>query len=256
MKRIITFLMLSFLAHFLFAQPPVGYYDGTSGLTGTPLKNKLYNIIKGHRVYQYSADTTDIWDILKEADRDPNAPSNVILIYTGWSVDAEQEYNKGKGWEREHIWSQSHGEFGRETGAGSDAHHLRPVDGTVNRKKSNRDFDEGGSEVYSKGIFTNCYFHEFSFEPRDEVKGDIARMIFYMAVRYEGKDEFKYDLELSDELPTRKEAKYGRLSTLIKWHLQDPVDSTEVRRNNIIYHYQKNRNPFIDHPEWVTMIWD
>jgi len=254
MKSII-YLVLLLLAGSLLAQPTQEYYSGTSGLTGSALKNKLYSIIKDHRVYKYTADTTDLWDILKETDRDPNNPNNVILIYTGWSVDAAQEYNRGKGWEREHIWSQSHGEFGRSDGAGTDAHHLRPVDGTVNRKKSNRDFDEGGREVISKGIFTYCYFDEFTFEPRDEVKGDIARMIFYMVVRYEGKDEFDYDLELSDELPTRKSPKYGRLSTLIEWHLQDPVDSTEIRRNNIIYHYQKNRNPFIDHPEWVTMIW-
>jgi endonuclease I len=89
------------------------------------------------------------------------------------------------------------------------------------------------------------------------VKGDVARMLFYMAVRYEGEDE-EPDLELVDavESDNSKKPEHACLSTLQQWHASDPVDSNESRRNDLIYRkYQKNRNPFIDHPEFVAMIW-
>ena len=91
------------------------------------------------------------------------------------------------------------------------------------------------------------------------MKGDVARMLFYMAVRYEG-DNGEPDLELVDEVNTYDlneagKGYHGKLSILLEWHKEDPVDSFEINRNNIIYNYQENRNPFIDHPEYVDMIW-
>ena len=132
------------------------YYDGTEGLIGNELKQALYNIIKGHKEYNYTGDTTDVWDILKETDRDPDNPENVILLYSGWSVNADDEYNSGDGWSREHVWSKSRGDFGTSKGAGTDVHHLRPADVTVNTAKNNRYFDIGGEDYVDGDGPTDC----------------------------------------------------------------------------------------------------
>lgn len=82
-------------------------------------------------------------------------------------------------------------------------------------------------------------------------------MIFYMAVRYEGERSGEPDLEVSEWMNSSKSPYHGKLSTLLEWHKQDPVSEFEIRRNNLIYeNWQGNRNPFIDHPEWVYEIWN
>ncbi len=249
------FLFIIFISVTLFAQIPEGYYDDAEGLTGEDLKAALHEIIDDHVEFPYTSGSTDTWDILKETDRDPENPDNVILLYTGWSVDAEQEYNNGSGWSREHVWAKSHGDFGTSPGAGTDVHHLRPADISVNSARGNKDFDNGGSEYLDSGVPTGCYSDSDSWEPRDEVKGDVARMIFYMAVRYEG-DSGELDLELADYVNTAPNPLHGKFSTLMEWHAIDPVSVFEENRNDIIYEdYQGNRNPFIDHPEYAQAIW-
>lgn len=154
-------------------------------------------------------------------------------------------------WNREHTWPQSHADFGTAAGPGTDLHHLRPEDVTVNSTRGNKDFDNGGSAVAQ---CTDCWSDSDSFEPRDSVKGDLARMIFYMAVRYEGNDGWP-DLEVNDAI-NGSTPYVGKLSVLKAWHAADPVTAAEVQRNNVIHtSYQGNRNPFIDHPEWVEAIW-
>jgi hypothetical protein len=139
-------------------------------------------------------------------------------------------------------------------------HHVRPVDLSVNSARNNKDFDWGGS-LYTDGDGpTQCYSDADSWEPRDAVKGDIARMLFYMAIRYEGEND-EPDLELVDDVNTDVlnepgKGYHGKLSALLEWHKTDPVDSFEIRRNEVIYSYQKNRNPFIDHPEFADKIWN
>lgn len=243
------------------AQIPDGYYDDAVGKAGAVLKTALNNIIKGHTSYPYTSSTaTDVWDILKETDRDPANSNNVIMLYTGWSINGPLEYNNGAGWSREHVWAKSHGDFGESQPAGTDVHHLRPADITVNSARSNKDFDNGGSRYIDGDGATDCYTDSDSWEPRDAVKGDVARMIFYMATRYEGENG-EPDLELVDQvnsvdLNTPGHGYHGKLSTLLEWHVSDPVDNWERNRNDIIYYsYQHNRNPFIDHPEYVALIW-
>ena len=254
---IIVFLTLSNL---LYSQIPLGYYDNAIGLSEAPLKSALHNIIKGHTQFPYTSTSTDVWDILKQTDKDPNDSNNVILLYTGWSVDAAQEWNSGGGWSREHVWSKSHGAFGTMQGAGTDAHHLRPADPSVNSAKNNRWFDTCSTPYLDNGVYTGCFkgSTDWVWQPRDEVKGDVARMIFYMATRYEG-DIGEPDLELIDFLPidnNTSDSVYAKLSTLLQWNNEDTVDSWERNRNNIIYYdFQNNRNPFIDHPEFVNLIW-
>ncbi|MBN2894021.1 MAG: endonuclease [Bacteroidales bacterium] len=260
MKNILTLVIFLFAINYTFAQIPDGYYDNAEGLTGETLKTALYNIIKGHVEFPYVSENTDVWDILKVTDRDPDNSDNVILLYTGWSVNAAQEYNNGNGWTKEHVWSKSHGDFGTTMGPGTDVHHLRPADVSVNSAKNNRWFDNCDVPYYDDGVFTGCYKSntEWVWEPRDEVKGDIARMIFYMATRYEGENG-EPDLELINYLPAddnTPDPVYAMLSTLYEWNTEDPVSEWEERRNNIIHtNYQHNRNPYIDHPEWVTAIW-
>ena len=261
MKNIISYLFIYvfFLVKISFAQIPSGYYNSAEGLTGEELKTALHNIIRGHNEFIYTSSSTDVWDILKKTDKDPDNPNNVILLYSGWSVNAAQEYNSGSGWSREHVWAKSHGEFGTTPAAGTDVHHLRPADISVNSARHNKDFDIGGSLYIDGDGETQCYLDGDSWEPRDEVKGDVARMIFYMAVRYEG-DSGEPDLELveavnSVNLTQEGKGFHGKLSALMNWHKEDPVSDFETNRNNVIYSYQNNRNPFIDHPEYVEKIW-
>lgn len=260
MKLTITFIILLLSTISAFSQIPFGYYADAQGLSGEELKSTLYDIIKGHTAYPYTDVSTDVWDILKETDKDPNNEDNVILVYTGWSVNAAQEWNDGDGWNREHVWSRSHGDFDYNSTPGTDVHHIRPCDPSVNSAKNSRWFDYGTYAYYDNGIYTGCYTSstDWVWEPRDEVKGDIARMIFYMATRYEGFDG-EPDLELVDYLPEdnyTSDPIYAKLSTLIEWNNIDPVDAWEQNRNDIIYYdYQHNRNPYIDHPEFVELIW-
>jgi endonuclease I len=268
MKNITPFwksVMLFVLTFSFFtsnAQVPSGYYSSAVGKSGEDLKTSLYTIIKDHVEYPYSSSNTDVWDILKETDRDPNNPNNVIGIYSNFSIPAALEYNNADGWNREHVWAKSKGDFGTTMGAGTDVHHLRAADISTNSARNNRTFAEAtdlyvdGSGTYqgTTGSYTSST--EFIWEPRAEVKGDIARMIFYMATRYEGVNG-EPDLELVDYVvdASDKSPLHGKLSDLLAWHAADPVDDLERQRNDIIYTYQQNRNPYIDHPEYVEQIW-
>ncbi|PZX17418.1 endonuclease I [Breznakibacter xylanolyticus] len=251
------YLLLWSLPLLTWAQIPQNYYLNADGKTGDELKAALYNIIKGHTTYPYTSSSTDTWDILKESDRDPDNAENVILLYSALSVNAAQEYNSAKGWTREHVWAKSRGDFGTSQGAGTDCHHLRPENDNINSTRSNLYFDEGGSVVKYNNVATGCYKNSarYTFEPRDAVKGDVARMILYMAVRYEGKNG-EPDLELTESIfgDGDKQPFMGVKSTLLKCHAQDAVDDFERNRNEVVYKYQKNRNPFIDHPEFATAI--
>ncbi|MBN2615183.1 MAG: endonuclease [Bacteroidales bacterium] len=256
------FLLLTYLivsGMYLGAQIPEHYYDGTDALRGQALKKALYQIIKGQTEYPYTSSSTDVWDILKETDKDTLNPDNVILFYTGWSVNAAQEYNNGRGWSREHVWAKSRGDFGTDPPAGTDAHNLRPVDVSVNSARNNRWFDTCSVAYYDNGVATGCYTSttEWVWQPRKEVQGDVARIIFYMATRYEGENG-EPDLRVIDYLPadnSTNEPVHARLSTLLRWNELDPVDAFERHRNDVIYSFQHNRNPYIDHPEFVNKIW-
>ena len=248
-KSFFTLISMLLLAVVTTAQIPDGYYDGTGGLSGEELKQELHDIIDDHEEYSYD-DLRDF--ILKETDEDPDNPDNVILLYTGRS-QAKNTFGGGPDeWNREHVWAKSHGDFGNTPPAGTDAHHIRPTDVSVNSSRGNLDFDNGGQQHDEA---TDCYFDDDSWEPRDEVKGDVARMIFYMEVRYKGSSS-QIDLEVVDEVDTYPAAEHGKLSTLLDWHQQDPPDDFEINRNEVVYGYQENRNPFIDHPDFVGMIWE
>ena len=264
MKKNIKFqnyslVLFSCLSIQLIAQVPSGYYDAANGLSGSSLQSALHEIINDHTKYPYTSSNTDVWDILKVTDEDPSNSSNVILIYTGRSQakteNSGQSNTAGSNrWNREHVWSKSHGFPNESDTAYTDIHHLKPADESVNSSRGNLDFDNGGS-AHSEA--TDCNYDSDSWEPRDDVKGDVARMMFYMEVRYDPgihSDGSAYDLELVDNTGTSS-PEFGKLSTLISWHSSDPVDNFERDRNDSIYSYQGNRNPFIDYPEFVSAIW-
>lgn len=253
---------------FGIGQIPSDYYASAKSLKGTALKKQLHKIIRGHTVFTYD----DLWNILPETDKDPINKGNIILLYTlrsqrnsfrdrGTSFNYEAHgYSLNDSWNREHVWPKSHGFPNSIDTAYTDLHHLRPADRSVNSARNTRSFDQcleiyfdNGGTVETSSFTSNT---QWAWEPPDEVKGDIARMIFYMAVRYEGP---QYDLEILDNIVPKgnKNPVLGKLSTLLKWHYEDPVDNWERLRNHIIYKkYQGNRNPFIDHPEWVELIWN
>lgn len=219
------------------------------------LKSIAQSIIStGHNVLSYS----EVWTALTQTDEDPTSSDNVILFYKGTSLD---KFSNGSGdqstdpdnWNREHTWASSHGFSTSSYAAYTDIHHLRPTDISVNSSRGNLDFDNGGSALSEA---PDNLIDDDSFEPRDAVKGDVARALFYMDTRYDGTDGAEDDLSLVNRLTTTSEASHGVLCTLLTWHEEDPVDTFETDRNDTVYEFQGNRNPFIDKPELVALIFN
>ena len=231
------------------AQAPDNYYDGTDDLTGNELKLKLHQIIRDHTVRGYSEfrDT-----ILPDLDEDPDNSENLIVFYKNASVPKSDFAVDDDSWNREHTWPSSHGFPEISDTTYTDAHNLRPSDASVNTSKSNKDFENVENvEDNAEGEAPDTYTDDDFWDPRDEIKGDVARILFYMDTRYESD---RLDLKIVDRESFSGDPEIGVLSTLIEWHEQDPVDDYERERHEGIFSYQNNRNPFIDHPEWVAEI--
>jgi endonuclease I len=202
---------------------------------------------------------SQVWSVLTFSDEDPDNSDNVIELYTGNSIakslnGSGDNANNQDSWNREHVWSKSHG-FPDDSQLGyTDAHHLRPADWSMNTLRSNLDFDNGGEPIAES---PENFKDSDSYEPRSAVKGDVARMMFYMATRYNGAATDRTpDLVLVDFTGTASGSpEFGKLCTLWEWHHADPVDDREIQRNNVVYEYQGNRNPFIDRPDWVDDIY-
>lgn len=224
----------------------MSYYKDANGLKGMALKSVLRTIISKvtHR---------ETYDDLKsdtiKSDTDPNNSKNILLFYTRISISGK--WDGPDSWNREHVWPQSKGWF-KTNGAGSDLHHLRPEDPKVNSTRGNKKFGEIKAESDAKrvqlstangGGYIDCYVAGDYFEPQDEAKGDVARIIFYLMTRYSESDSYTFTAVAQSK------------EMLIKWHLQDPVDDLERHRNEAAYKIQGNRNPFIDHPEAVSLIY-
>ena len=227
----------------LWAAPPPGYYDSAEGLSGTALKNALHAIIKNHTVISYTATE----NALKDIDEDPNNSNNVLLHYKGVSVPKS---SFGTTWNREHLWPQSLG--ADVSPQKSDLHHIFAEDESLNSSRGNSVFDNVYPNYTGSGY--GNYWTSTKFEVRDAQKGDVARALFYMDVRYDGTGG-ESDLTLLNTVSPNY-GQMGVLSTLLQWHQQDPPDDAERARNDKIYSsYQHNRNPFIDRPEFANLIW-
>jgi len=208
------------------------YYASASGLTGNALLLELRSIINTGLIRVSYGDARYILD---ETDRDPLNPNNVILVYLGTSVSGV--WDNGITWNREHVWPQSlmmtTTLYNTSKNIGSDLHNLKPANPSENSSRNNRYYD-------------NPAVPGLSYLPRAEVRGDLARILFYMVVMY------NY-LELINSTPTLYQM--AMLNILLQWHIDDPVDDFERNRNDVIYSYQHNRNPFIDYPHFVDEIW-
>jgi endonuclease I len=194
---------------------------------------------------------------LKLLDQDPSNASNVIGIYSRQSEPAST-FGLTTGWNREHLWCDSYGLDGREP-AYSDLHNLRAEDANVNSSRGNKFYDisdtkNGGYKLPAHVEAPLASTDSDSWEPPAAVKGDIARAVFYMAIRYTGDVNNEPALYLTDATAqiTSTTNFMGRLNTLLRWNQADPVDAAELLRNDRVYAFQTNRNPFVDRPEWVS----
>ena len=256
MMKIHGYIILTLLqiTHQVYGEEPAGYYNSAHGKNGKSLREAINQIISGHNVISYSS--TD--EVMSVIDADPINKNNVILIYSRKSDPTSNCCSNG--WNREHLWPNSYGIDNRGP-AYSDIHALRPCDSNVNSSRGNKHFDESDPESryykfpsHPEAIL--CSSDNNSWSPPESLKGDIARAMFYMDIRYEGKNG-EPDLELTHELAeiTSSNSKMGSLKTLLIWHMLDPVSEEEEIRNDRVYEIQNNRNPFIDRPQWVSSIW-
>lgn len=277
-KYIIALAAIPFLS---YAQIPENYYAGTEDLTGYALKTKLHEIISA-KMYNWSYD--DLKTLYAQTDLDHYYENDgtVLDIYSE-IPDGPDAYNytldnivgsagaEGLGWNREHMMPQS--TFNGNYPMYSDLFYVIPADARVNQLRSNYPYGKAGSTVYynftngskqaSNGT-PNATYTGRVYEPIDEFKGDIARTLFYFATKYEGKlGTFNFSTNsdpTKDQNPLdgTEEKAYADwyVAMLLSWNQQDPVSQREIDRNNAVYNIQKNRNPFIDHPEWINMIWN
>ncbi len=264
------------------AGPPAGYYSAAVGKTGDSLKSALHAIIDNHKVLPYRDHDNKDWHDGKNVDvREalvytdsacPDAQPQCGMVRLLYLDDTRSIAQASRGrrtsdvWEREHVWPASRG-FPEENQIGyTDLHHLRPADGNINNTHWNYGYDVGGEVVMDKvadgrKVPTTAKLDKAnkSFEPPDRAKGQVARMVFYMAVRYEegdnGPDEKMPDLVLRDENKRVGEPWIGDLCTLVEWNNRFPPTDFERRRNDRVMELQENRNPFIDEPTWANLIW-
>lgn len=261
-KRLnLTLLFFSIFAILLADMPRDYYPDALNGKKERYIKNILHDLLKDHVRIGYG--TYGTWKVFRQSDRRPNG--------TVWDMYSDNVYYFGsgsssstKGMNIEHSVPKS---WWGETGdyntyvydASYDVHHLVPSDGDANMAKSNFPIGEiSGSVSFNNGVSkVGVAYNNGSmnvYEPADEYKGDFARMYLYVATCYQdyvwlgqGKTVFA-----NNEYPTL--STYGK-DLLLKWHRQDPVSQKELDRNNAVFSFQKNRNPFIDYPELVEYVW-
>ena len=250
----------------LMAQIPNGYYNDANGKTGTELKAALHDIIKGHTSIYYS----NIWNAFWSTDNKGNGVvwdmysdiPNGTPPYT-FSMGQNQcgEYlQEGDCYNREHSWPQSWFSGDDQATPTRDLHHVFPTDGFVNSKRGNYPYGEVGTTSWTSQngsklgtCKSSLGYNGTVFEPIDEYKGDFARALMYMSVRYYTED----DNWGTSDMTNKSEILPWAIAMLLDWSDADPVSQKEIDRNNVIYsEYQHNRNPFIDHPEYARMIWD
>ena len=269
---------------FLSSQIPANYYDGTSGLTGYELKSKIHEIISAKTITWHYGDLPNFYsqtDIDRYYDYDVSNDSILLDMYsnnpTGTTAYHYTKENlissagaEGLGYNREHMMPQS--SFNSNYPMYSDLFFVIPTDARINQLRSNYPYGIAGTPNHytftngskiSKNGTPNSGYTGRVYEPHPEFKGDIARSLLYYVVRYEGKlNSFNFYNGTSpandtSPLDGTEEKAYEDwfLAMLLQWHYNDPVSQKEIDRNNAVFSIQKNRNPFIDYPDWVNSIW-
>jgi len=259
MKKTILTILTTFLAAYSMAQGPNNsgtYYQAANGKSGQALKTALFNIISNHDNVGYDG----LIEAYKKTDKRPDGYlrdwySNATN-YT-WN-DRNGNSSEGAGWNREHSVPQSW--FNRANPMKSDIVHVLPTDCYVNGRRGSYPFGEVGTTTYtSKNGYSklgSCKTPGYSgtvFEPNDEIKGDIARIYFYMATCYEDKiTSWSGEVFTGTKYQPMAQWTYDMM---MRWSKQDPVDEVERARNNAVYTVQKNRNPFVDYPGLEEYVW-
>jgi len=274
MKKFTLSLSFFCFAVFAYAQIPAGYYNTATG-SGYTLKTQLHNIIKGHTsisygtlysvyqgTYNVNIPATDkkangkVWDMYSDI------PNGTPAYEFPWTQTCGNYSSEGDCFNREHSVPQSW--FTSSSPMVSDLFHVYPTDGKVNGVRSNFPYGKVGtaSTTTTNGSkLGNCVSAGYTstvFEPINEYKGDFARTYFYMATRYENVIAGWQNNGNANEILNGTSSQVfdtWQLNLLYQWHLQDPVSTKEINRNNAVYLIQNNRNPYIDHPEWVANTW-
>lgn len=278
--------LLSCLPESASANPPPNYYDTVDTNSATTLRATLHDVIDDHTRFPYTSSATDTWDILESADEDPQNVNNILDVYKNESI---VKFGGGNDlYQREHTWPKSYG-FRNDNSKNypyTDCHHLFLCVGAYNGSRSNRpyrycdatctekvtDFNNGqggGSDIYpGNSNWTKGAYTAGTWETWIGRRGDVARALFYLDIRYEGGTHGITGALEPDLILTNNEtliansntgnnesiAYMGMKAVLLQWHLEDPVDNVERVRNDVVFYYQGNRNPFIDRPEWVNCI--
>ena len=258
MKKYLLLLLISYCS---FAQIPAYYSSINFTQSGNTLKNALANLITTTHTTKISY-TPGVWNALQAADKNPNDATKAILVYGYNDFDGNTVNDRNRGindicsgtslcallWNREHCYAKSlgtpalvDGGSGASSDAGEDAHHIRAADVTFNNDRGSRLYADGEGDAGNVGIY---------WYPGDEWKGDIARMMMYMYLRYPtqclatnvGSGPTTYNIDMPN--------------IFLEWNEEDPVSQFEKTRNNVLQGIQGNRNPFIDNPYLATMIWN
>lgn len=260
MKKIIFSLVISALFFQGLAQIPAGYYNNATG-TGYTLKTQLYNIIKGHYSVSY---TPGVWNAFYTTDDRDDGFVWDMYSNCNYVFGDDQDSGTGGGSECD-VYNREHS-FPREWFGGevspmnTDIFHIYPTDKYLNGERASLPYGETSSptDTYNNGTKKGpCSYPGYTstiFEPIDMYKGDFARSYFYMATRYENIISSWPGSAMLDGSSNKCFSTWA-LNMLIEWNQSDTVSQKEIDRNNAVYEIQDNRNPYIDHPEWVECVW-
>lgn len=261
MKKYVLVTFFNFITILVFTQIPNGYYDNAQGKYGQELRLALYNIIKTNFT---SISYNELWDAYPRTDKKPNGfvwdiysdiPNGTPPYQFTFITDQCGNYSaEGDCYNREHTVPASW--FNDASPMYTDLFHVLPTDGYVNNRRSNYPYGKVGNVSWTSsngsklGSSTTNGYSGTVFEPIDSFKGDVARIYFYMSTRYMDKiaNWEGESFQNSDLSPWAK-------NLFLQWHQLDPVSSKERKRNDSVYVIQHNRNPFVDHPEFVNDIW-
>lgn len=279
-------LLLPLLSTGILADAPAGYYSSVNTSSSSALRTSLHAVIDDHTRIPYTATSTDTWNVLELADQNTSNSSQILDVYKNASYTKVGAGNTN--YNREHTWPSSYGfpNDGTTVYPYTDCHHLFLCDDSYNSSRGNNPYrncptgcseqvtllnngEGGGSGVYpGNSNWRTGSGATGTWETWNDRRGDVARALMYMDVRYEGglhgvTGAAEPNLILTDNEAliassntgsNLSTAYMGMLSVLLQWHAQDPVDAKEMARNDAVFQFQGNRNPFIDHPEWAACL--
>lgn len=259
-----------------------GYYADVDASNPEALRLTLHAVIDDHQRFPYTSGSTDTWDILELAEEDPMDPGRIVDVYRNGSY---VKIGGGVGvYNREHTWPNSYG-YPNDNASNypyTDTHALMLSNSSYNSSRGNKPFglcnvscveyvtDLTNGTGGGSGVFpgNSNWANPTYWQVWQGKRGNVARGLLYLDVRYEGGTHgttgaAEPDMRLTDDPgliqtsggQNASVAYMGLLSVLIAWHEADPPDEPEVLRNDVIQSFQGNRNPFVDHPEWVGCLY-